>query len=103
MEGVLDIEFPSGGWTRATYSKGLKHGFERKFNGPYPCVESLQRIAFYCNDSIIQVVECLIGGAYLIGKADPETEMINAKDAIYVYPDLQTAIQGRFRQRQTTY
>ena len=96
MEGVLDIELPSGGWTRAAYSKGLKHGLERKFDGPYPHAKSLHRIAFYCNDNVISICECLIGGAYLIGKADPETEMINARDAIYVYPDLQTAIQGRF-------
>ena len=96
MEGVLDMELPSGGWTRASYSKGLKHGLERKFDGPYPKVQCLQRIAFYDNDSIIQVVECLMGGAYLIGRADPEMEKINDKDAIYVYPDLHTAIHGRY-------
>ena len=62
----------------------------------YPNVQYLQRIALYNNDSITQVVECLTGGSYLIGKAEPEMEMINDKDAIYVYPDLLTAIKGRY-------
>lgn len=96
MEGVIDMELPSGGWTRASYSKGIKHGLERQFNGPYPNVQYLQRIALYNNDSITQVVECLTGGSYLIGKAEPEMEMINDKYAIYVYPDLHTAIMGRY-------
>ena len=97
MEGVIDVENPSGGWTRGCYSRGLKHGLERKFDSVYGKAGNLRRVAYYCNDQIIgKVWQCLMGGAYLVGTVDSETEKINGKDVIYVYPDLQTAIQGRF-------
>jgi histone-lysine N-methyltransferase SETD7 len=54
-------------------------------------------MAFYANDQISSIVwQCLIGGAFLVGKVDPETDTFCGKEIIYLYPDLTTAIFGRF-------
>ncbi len=48
---MFDIE-KSEGWQRGIYTQGLKHGLERTFYGKYPDITSLQRVAFYCNDTV---------------------------------------------------
>lgn len=32
----------------------------------------------------------------MVGRVDPETELFSTKDVLYIYPDLQTAIIGRY-------
>ena len=82
-------------WAR--YQYGLKHGLERKFHGTYSDAKVLQRVAFYCNDSISGTVwQFLAGGAILVGQVDRETELFSGRDVIYIYPDLFTAIIGRY-------
>lgn len=96
MEGMFDLE-ESDRWKRAIYHKGLKHGLERTFGGAYTNVENLQRVAFYCNDSTMGLVwECLPGGAYMLGRVDPETELFCGKGIIFIYPDLETTILCRY-------
>ena len=82
-------------WAR--YQCGLKHGLERKFHGTYSDAKVLQRLAFYCNDSISGTVwQFLAGGAILVGQVDRETELFSGRDVIYIYPDLFTTIIGRY-------
>ena len=82
-------------WAR--YQCGLKHGLERKFHGTYSDAKVLQRVAFYCNDSISGTVwQFLAGGAILVGQVDRETELFSGREVIYIYPDLFTAISGRY-------
>ena len=70
---------------------------ERTFHGNYADVKVLQRVAFYCNDQISGVVwQFLVGGALMVGQIDPETELFSGKDVIYIYPDLYTALIGRY-------
>jgi len=96
MEDIFDLT-ETDGWKRARYQCGLKHGLERKFHGTYPDAKVLQRVAFYCNDSISGTVwQFLAGGAILVGQVDRETELFSGRDVIYIYPDLFTAIIGRY-------
>ncbi len=37
-----------------------------------------------------------LGGAYLVGPVDDVTDEFCGKNVIYLYPDLKTAIAGRF-------
>ena len=54
-------------------------------------------MAFYRNDSISGTVwQFLAGGAILVGQVDRETELFSGRDVIYIYPDLFTAIIGRY-------
>ena len=92
----MDFEI-DGGWKRGAYKKGLKHGLERKFDGPYTNVKNLRKVTLFREDHVDgKVWQCLPGGAFMLGKIDPETEEFCGKNVIYIYPDCKMAICGRF-------
>ena len=97
LDGIVDMETEGGGWKRVAFKKGLKHGLERSFEGAYPKVNNPKRVACYQEDEIVGPVwKFLPGGAFLLGPVDPETEEFVGKSVVFIYPDCQTAICGRF-------
>ena len=61
----MEIE---GGWIRCPYKNGCKHGIERTFDGPYPSVKKLRKVALFKEDQVVgNVWQCLPGGAYILG------------------------------------
>ena len=55
------------------------------------------RLGYFINKrtSLINALT-LQGGAFLVGPVDDETEEFSGRNVLYLYPDLKSAICGRF-------
>ncbi len=106
LEGLVVIESSlKDGWTKGYYSKGRPNGIIRKFG---PSIkerreDNLRMVAFYESGSAVGTAwKRLVGGGYLVGSLDDD-EKVSGKRCAYLYPDLSTAIIGRFESDRFPY
>ncbi len=58
----------------------------------------LDKIGFYKNNKISGTVwKGLMGGAFLVGEVDQETEKYSGRHVTYLYPDLKTTVCAKYQ------
>ena len=93
-----------------SFIKGIYHGGKREgmfrefkgckepsYSGLQDVVSNLIQVGYYENDIPVGIAwRRLIGGSYLVGTLDKETEEFSGKNILYLYPDMIWGIEGRF-------
>lgn len=100
LQGPVDFH-EQGVWWRTNHRHGRKHGLSRKFAGSGSPGSSgssvlpenrnfkhgLMSVEYYEHDKPVGVSWIgLMGGAFLIGRTDPESGTVSDKQAFYLYP-----------------
>ena len=105
-QGPVDFHEQGGFWWRTCYRHGRKHGLSRKFAGSGPSGgggsgsskvtqlpenrnfrHGLMNVEYYEHDKPLGVSWIgLMGGAFLVGRTDPESGKVSDKEAFYLYP-----------------
>ena len=103
-KGIIEI-VGTASWTQTPYHNGKRHGLSREFRGCKPQFAStcehfykeLLQVSYYQNDIPIGISwRQLIGGSYMVGELDKESEEFSGRNILYLYPDLTSGIRGRF-------
>ena len=103
-QGTMEIT-GSASWSQTMYCNGERHGISKEFFGCQPrtyfedseSYKNLVQVTYYKKDKPFGVAwRRLIGGAFLVGTLDQETEEFSGNSVIYLYPDLINGIQGQF-------
>lgn len=110
LQGQADFQ-EHGFWLRASYHQGQRHGLCRKMAGQIATNSSgssalpvnsnfrygLMSVEnYHLGLPVGQAWQGLMGGAYLVGRLDPDSGKVCDKQGFYIYPDLCTAVRGRF-------
>ena len=104
IKGTIEIVGTSS-WTQIPYHNGKRHGLSREFRNckpqiPSPCenvYKELLQVSYYQNDRPIGISwRQLVGGSYMVGELDKESEEFSGRNILYLYPDLTSGIIGRF-------